>query len=320
MTPKEKDVAALEQWARESLDALDNLDVHGGSAHQHCMTTLALIAAWREGQQGRWSQLRISALERHVTTLTEASDAAVARAAKAERDENDLCARLNAALDAAGVDVGDDGYGAAIAVLAQQRDVARAEVAQAIAARDNVTRQAIRVVSSDMCEHHAAEASTQTFDEFVAMEQGCIRCLRAEVARLTAERDTPAESCVLAFHRWAEDRVKRGARRFTQDEYAAAQEAFYAAHPGDGPHSTLMATPDTLPPLPSGWHRKDSDSSIPYAGFYPGDYAEWAEDGCPVLATELGVLVDNVGQVDPADLIVVLRHAQQAHERMKEGQ
>lgn len=75
--------------------------------------------------------------------------------------------------------------------------------------------------------------------------QGCLYAVAAE--RLRAPSEAPA-SPVLAFQTWA---ARRAASRgpMTQDEYQLAQEAFYAAHPGDGPHSALMA-PEA--PAPQG--------------------------------------------------------------------
>lgn len=136
--------------------------------------------------------------------------------------------------------------------------------------------------------------------------------LIAEIRRLCAERDTQA-SPVLAFHQWAERRVTAGAAPFTQAEFAVAMEAFYAAHPGEGPHSTLMAEQrDTLPPLPEGW-RLTVDQ--------PGDYMEWTGDNSLIVWVDgHGVGIDGaLDNFNPADLITVLRHAEREHQRMKAG-
>jgi len=53
------------------------------------------------------------------------------------------------------------------------------------------------------------------------------------------------ESPILAFQEW----LKKTGRSLTQDEYFLAQSAFYAAHPGAGPHSTTASPGRTeLPP------------------------------------------------------------------------
>lgn len=49
------------------------------------------------------------------------------------------------------------------------------------------------------------------------------------------------ESPILAFQAWADLRARTG-RRMTQDEYFLAQEAFFAAHPGEGPTSSPMVS------------------------------------------------------------------------------
>ena len=49
------------------------------------------------------------------------------------------------------------------------------------------------------------------------------------------------KSVVIDFDDWVRDRVANGRHPFTADQYSAAREAFYAAHPDkDGPRSELM--------------------------------------------------------------------------------
>ena len=136
--------------------------------------------------------------------------------------------------------------------------------------------------------------------------------LIAEIRRLRAEQDTKA-SPVLAFHQWAERRVAAGAAPFTQAEFAVAMEAFYAAHPGEGPHSTLMAEQrDTLPALPEGWH---------HVG---GPDREWAGmieyrfcDTRVVIFPSGRVSVRDSSPLPSADLITVLRHAEREQRRLQ---
>ena len=128
--PTPEQITALEQWAKTRRVYLNNNNTYEGSEWFRLDAILALCESWREMQADidqRTQAWAIAADERDRANGEK--DAAVARAEQAEADEDDLCARLNAALDAAGVDVGDEGYGAAITVLAQQRDVARAEIA-----------------------------------------------------------------------------------------------------------------------------------------------------------------------------------------------
>lgn len=95
--------------------------------------------------------------------------------------------------------------------------------------------------------------------------------LRAAAERLRKGREAPAtsaergeESPILAFQTWCERFVKDRGKPLTQDEYFLAQQAFYAAHPGKGPTSSLMAPPPAPPAgvesqlehlktLPVGW-------------------------------------------------------------------
>ena len=67
--------------------------------------------------------------------------------------------------------------------------------------------------------------------------------LLAEIDRLRASALAPVapESPVLAFDAWLTARIASGMRKLTQDEYSIAQAAFYAAHPWQGPTSSLMA-------------------------------------------------------------------------------
>lgn len=60
------------------------------------------------------------------------------------------------------------------------------------------------------------------------------------LALLDAAARAPQDSPVLAFQAWAE-RYTKDRGPLTQDQYFLAQQAFYAAHPGEGPTSTLMA-------------------------------------------------------------------------------
>jgi len=55
------------------------------------------------------------------------------------------------------------------------------------------------------------------------------------------------ESPVLAFDAWLTAHVQATGKKLTQDEYFLAQAAFYAAHPGEGPQSALMAPPAPEP-------------------------------------------------------------------------
>lgn len=82
------------------------------------------------------------------------------------------------------------------------------------------------------------------------------RCVAAEVAlaHLQQEREgliaITQRSPVLDFHTWLEAYAATFGP-LTQDEYAIAQSAFYFAHPGRGPQSSLMAsTPPTKPQEP----------------------------------------------------------------------
>ena len=127
-TISREEVEALEQWARDGKRI-------AGDPH-------AMVLALCETVRAQQADLAFHADCRPNRRQAEAAMAdakatndrwadEVRRREQAERDEDDLCARLNAALDAAGVVVGDKGYGAAITVLAQQRDAARAEAAKA---------------------------------------------------------------------------------------------------------------------------------------------------------------------------------------------
>jgi hypothetical protein len=62
-----------------------------------------------------------------------------------------------------------------------------------------------------------------------------------EAEGLAPEAVTRTENPTAAFHAWAERYVKMIGRRLSQDEFALAQAAFIAAHPGEGTHSSLMA-------------------------------------------------------------------------------
>ena len=73
------------------------------------------------------------------------------------------------------------------------------------------------------------------------------------------------------------------------------------------------AQPHALPPLPPDWHERYGDT---WVGFY---YLEYDEDtGSQIVATRLGVDVDTIGTVNVSDLITVLRHAEAAHQRLRQ--
>lgn len=78
--------------------------------------------------------------------------------------------------------------------------------------------------------------------------------------------------------------------------------------------ATVAAQADPLPALPEGWR------------YYPREDA-WARTSHPerpgqryasVSLNDEGVVIE--GDISPADLITVLRHAEAAHQRLKEGQ
>jgi hypothetical protein len=92
------------------------------------------------------------------------------------------------------------------------------------------TRDALTAVMQSMCDCENPDEANAQWPDANAHLDALIAAVRAE------QHGSP----ILAFQAWVEQRVAATGRPLTQDEYFLAQAAFYAAHPGDGPHSTFQ--------------------------------------------------------------------------------
>lgn len=241
-----------------------------------------------------------------IVALRAERDAALQRAEDAEKVRVLYCAYCNT--------------GTRVADHASREDAVKAMVAHDVVCRQNPlvqrAEQAEHAAAFDLMQaksrHEADVATIQRVMRERDEARGTREQAEAALAQAQAERDEA--QCQIPTEQ-PPDRLKQG--RLILNGYG---RTCYLAGIETGKREAAEAQPPALPPLPEGWVEKHVNGKRTEAEVR---FTYLDEGGCDVQIYAMADAVRfwQVGTVPSvADLITVLRHAERAHQRLKEGQ
>lgn len=166
-------------------------------------------------------------------------------------------------------------------------------------------------------ERDEARANAERFRQSLYATEESSAAQHARAERLQAVRD----DCVRKEAALIADRDAWKAKAEAAEQRLAEFNAYLADAPTVGRQCPLCRADAELPPLPDGW-RHEIDRWGRHVFSARGQTTAANQSGwgpLTITATSSTVLVGETKAVKPADLLIVLCHAEAAHQQLKEG-